>query len=269
MKYFKLTLCTILLLGFFVFYADAGVLIVSVQESLDKPGEAFTSKAFIDRNSMRVETRSNNQNNIIIFRNDKKVFWAVNQDEKSYTEMTKEDVKAMKKSMDEAMMQMEEQLKNMPPEQRVMMEKMMKGTMSTKPSKTVYKKTASSVKVNKWICDKYEGYVNGKKDMDVWTTDWKDLGLTQEHFNVMQGMSEFFSEFTKEGSSLFKVGSNAWEKEQGYSGVPVKTVSYTEGRAGYKMELREISEQDFAPALFDLPKGLMKKEFPMMGKPRR
>jgi len=92
--------------------------------------------------------------------------------------------------------------------------------------KTTYKKVAAGEKVNQWSCAKYEGYREDKKVNEIWTTDWKSLGLTPEAFKVMKDLGEFFENLAKEMAANFdKIGSEEWEKEQGYTGIPVKTLS--------------------------------------------
>jgi hypothetical protein len=256
-------LCAIFILGGFVFQVEAGMLMVSLQESYGQFKDRLISKAYVEKNHMRVETTGKNLDNIVIYRKDKGVFWFIDNKEKTFMEITKKDMQKMKTKMDEAMRMMEEQMKNMPPEQRKMMENMMKGRMPVQP-KTTYKKIASNLKVNQWVCDKYEGYLNGKKTKEIWTTDSRKLGLSQEYLAVMGGLSEFFGEVTKDHESFYKTGSKEWEKEQGYSGIPIKTITYSAGKIKDKTELKEIRRQDFASSLFDLPKGLMKKEYPRM-----
>ena len=60
--------------------------------------------------------------------------------------------------------------------------------------------------------------------------------------------------------SFYKVGSKEWEKKRGYSGFPVKTVSYSNGKTEKTTEVKEIRKQDFASSLFNLPKNSRKKE---------
>jgi hypothetical protein len=164
-------------------------------------------------------------------------------------------------------------MKNLPPEQRQMMEKMMqgRGMPAMQPAgatKIVYKKAASSEKVNQWACAKYEGYREAEKVKDVWTTDWKSFGLTAENFKLMQDLSEFFKDFAKDMAASFdQIGSEEWEKEQGYTGIPVKTLSYANGKLRDATEVTEVKQESLAATLFDLPPGLTKKEMPFKQMP--
>jgi hypothetical protein len=261
MKRFSLYLSLFFILAVCIGLSEAGVVITTVQESYGSSEGAYTSTAFISNTSMRMETNMNDQNQIVIYRNDRKVFWIINPEEKSYTELTKKDIRAIKGRMDQAMMQLQEQMKNMPPEQRAMMEQMMKGRAAPmKPKKTVYRKTGTGVKVNKWKCDTYEGFREGSRTNEVCTTGWRRLGLEQEQYDVIKGMGDFTSEFTKGVSSFFRAGSDEWEKEQGYPGVPVRTITYSMGKAQHKTEIREVRNERVDESLFDLPPGLRKQQ---------
>jgi hypothetical protein len=262
MKRFQAVLLAVLLLAGFIAYAEAGVVITSIDTSFEDPRDSGTGTAYIGDNGMRAEERAEGESNIVIFRSDKEVFWVINKADSSYTEMTKKDIKKIKGQMDEAMRMMQEQIKNMPPEQREMMKEMMKGKgMPAQPQKTVFKKVASGVRVGKWKCDKYEGYRGGQLTEEVCTTSWKKLGIDQKDFRVMQSMGEFMSELSPDAASGFNVGSDEWEKEQGYPGVPVRTVSYSMGKKVFQTEIKEIKKQRIDSSLFQLPKGLTKRHF--------
>jgi hypothetical protein len=260
MKRFQAILLAVLLLAGFMTFAEAGVIITSTDTSFDAPGDSGTSTAYIGDKGMRAETRAQGENSTIIFRSDKEVLWIINTAEKSYMEMTKQDIKKMKAQVDDAMRMMQEQMKNMPPEQRAMMEQMMKGqAMPAKPEKTVFKKISSGAKVNKWKCDTYKGYQGGKVTQEVCSTSWKKLGLDQKNFRVMERMGKFMSTLSPDAASQFSVGSDEWEKDQGFPGVSVRTTSYAMGRKVFQTEIKDIKKQRIDPSLFELPKGLRKK----------
>jgi hypothetical protein len=248
--------------------AGTGVVIVTTHTTTAQPEDKTTNKTYVDSDRMRMETQAMGGMQIVIFRQDKGLFWIIDQKGKTYMEITKQDFQQMKAKMNEAKAMMDERMKSLPPEQRQMMEKMMqgRGMPAMQPAgtiKTTYKKVASGEKVNQWVCAKYEGYREDNKVKEVWTTDWKSLGLTPESFKVMKDLGEFFEDFAKDMASSFdKIGSEEWEKEQGYSGIPVKTLSYADGKLRAATEVTEVKQESLSAALFDLPEGLTKKEMP-------
>src|SRR3990170_3608288 len=136
--------------------AWAGMGVGDEEESYGPPGKEATT-VYLGKDRMRTETKGSGRDQVFIYRGDRKLFWMLDNKEGTYTEMTREDVKKLKGRMDEAMKTYEEQMKNVPPEQRKMMEAMMKSRMPQQPPRTVYKKVASGVKVNRWVCDRYDG----------------------------------------------------------------------------------------------------------------
>lgn len=109
----KLARVLLLLVGFatvFAAQAQAGVLMVNVSKSFDQPDQARTDKIYIDKDRVRVEE---NAGQIAVFRQDKEVFWTIDPQTKTYTEMTRQDLEKLKSRMDEATRQMDEQMKNL------------------------------------------------------------------------------------------------------------------------------------------------------------
>src|SRR5262249_46834896 len=215
MKFFKLFCSVVCLMGICVSALAAGVLIVSNHDTASGQKGSTTVKAYIDKDRMRVETGDKEVEQIFIFRQDKERFWLINTKDQTYIEMTKQHLQKIKEQVDGAMAMIQEKMKNLPPEQRKMVEQMMQGKMPAaklEAPKMVYKKVASGEKINQWICDKYEGIAKENDREEVWTTDWRQAGITAEDLKVMQGMGEFFAEFTKNQPFLLHIGAKDWEK---------------------------------------------------------
>lgn len=267
MKFWKV-LCGVL--GVFLMPAaalNAGVTISTTHTTTAQPNDKSINKMYIDSDRLRMEVQNLGASQIVIFRQDKGLFWVITAKDKTYMEITKQDLQAMQAKMSEAKSMMDDKMKNLPPAQREMMEKMMKGRMPMAPGaatiKTTYKKVAAGAKVNQWVCAQYEGYREDKKVKEVWTTDWKSLGLTAETFNLMKNLGEFFEDFANEMAADYdRVGSEEWEKAQGYAGIPVKTLQYSDGQLRSTTEITEVRQESLAASLFDLPAGLTKKEMP-------
>ncbi len=240
--------------------AWAGLVMVYEQESYGRPGKE-TSTMYVGKDAMRTESKGSGRDQVFIFRGDRKLFWMIDNREGTYTEITREDLKKMKGRMDEAMKEYEEQMKNVPPEQRQMVEAMMKGRMPQKPPRTAYKKVASGVKVNRWNCDRYDGYLGREKNEEVWTADAGQLDLRPEELQVLDDVRDFMEEFSKQDLPFFRAGKGKRGKEgSDLSGVPVRMIRYADGKKHKRMELTEVQRKDVAPSLFEVPAGMKKKE---------
>ncbi|MDD5529106.1 MAG: DUF4412 domain-containing protein [bacterium] len=241
------------MIAFLTISSGAGVIMIS--KASNNTADVTDVKMYLDKDCMRVDTKAGGEEQSFIFRKDKETFWVINYKEKSFREITKKDLQEIKAKIEEAVKMME----NLPPEQKEMIEKMMKGQMSGNTPKIVYKKISSGEKVNQWVCNKYEGYLDNKKEEEIWTTDWEKLGLSINDFKVMQSIGEFMGEFSKGlGSSFYKVGTE--ENKQNYIGIPIKTINYSDNEITYTTELKEIQRQNLTSSLFDVPSGFKKTE---------
>jgi Domain of unknown function (DUF4412) len=254
-----LTLAVVVLAaGMLASSVEAGLLMAYRQEVPGRPAKATT--VYVERDRMRTETRGERLDQVIIFRGDRKLYWVIDNREGTYTEITREDLKKLQGRMDEAKKTYEEQMKKMTPEQRKMVEAMMKDRMPVQPPRTVYRKTASGVKVNRWVCDRYDGVQEGEKKEEVWTADPKQLEVRPEEFRVFDDIRDFSEEFSKQGLRFYRMETAGGKKESGYAGVPVRIIRYSRGKPLERMELTEVRRKDAAPSLFELPGGLKKKE---------
>ena len=174
-----------------------------------------------------------------------------------------------------AMAQMQEALKNMPPEQRARMEAMMKGRgaampgAAPAPAKPEYRKVGTAT-VGKWTCDKYEGYTNGQKTNEVCTVDPKVLGFSVTDFQIQRDVTEFFKGLQQLGGGMMPQQSLAFgtPEDQGFSGIPVRSVSHSGGRE-IVSELADAKRQAFTDATFQVPAGYQKNDLFGRGRGRR
>jgi hypothetical protein len=236
--------------------AAAGVLIVEKTIMGDSPPQ--THRVQIDRDWMRMEHQMSGEQQAFVFDGTRQVIWIVNLDKKTYSEMTKADVDRLGGQMTEAMARMQEQLKNLPPDQRAMVEQMMKGRgMGATAPKTVYRK-AGTDRVGRWACDRYEGYQNTRKTSELCTVDPAALGFVPADFEVSRKLAEFFRKLVPQNAeNLFAIGK---VEEQGFAGVPVRRV-FSVGQQQTTTEMTEVTRQTFPPSTFEVPAGFKKVPF--------
>jgi hypothetical protein len=237
--------------------ADAGVLIV--EKTTVAGGAPQTHQIQIDKDAMRVEHEVGpGEKGAVVFDGAKQLLWIVNYDKKSYTEMTKADVDRMGQQMGDATARVQEQLRNLPPDQRAQVEAMMKsrGMPGVKAGpRTTYRKVGTDT-VGRWTCDRYEGYLEAQKTSELCTVDPKVLGLTAADFDVARKLADYFRQLMpNQAESMFRVGQG---DEQGFSGVPVRRVVLAGSRPSTS-EMTEVSRQTFAPSTFEVPAGFRKQ----------
>ena len=142
----------LLLLGCLAGAAQAGTVIQ--QQELQPGGSQARQQVtiYVDAGKLRVEGENPGSGKYaLIFDQAKQVTWMADLGKGTYMEFTAAQVQGMANQMQSAMRQMEAEMANMPPDQRAMMEQMMKGRMGAMgggaaPPKTVREK-AQGVKV--------------------------------------------------------------------------------------------------------------------------
>jgi len=247
-----------LLLAAWPLSAAGGVLIVEKTTTGDGPPR--THHVQIDRDWMRVEHQMSGDKGAFIFDGAREMVLMVNYDRKTYSEMTKADVERLGSQMSSAMAQMQEAMKKMSPEQRVMMESMMKGRMAAvgAPAQpTTYKKVGTGT-VGRWTCDRYEGYRNDQKTSELCTVDPSVLGFVPGDFEVSRKLAEFFKKLVPQNAEdLFSLGK---PDEGGFSGVPVRRV-FSMGQRQITTETADVTRQSFPPSTWEVPAGFTKKPY--------
>src|ERR1019366_6935771 len=115
--------------------------------------------------------------------------------------MDKAQMKAMGQQMSKAVEQMQAQMATMPPEQRKMMEDMMKGKMgamggaTAKP--TISLKELGSEKVGSYNTTHYEMLTNGERTQEIWAAPFDQAMISPADFKTFQEMAKFFEGITR------------------------------------------------------------------------
>jgi len=207
-----------------------------------------------DKISMGMEDRG------VIFRGDKNVLWIIDTPQKTYTEMTEEDARAMGEKVNDAMAQMKEAMKNMPPEQRAMMEKMMSGKMAQlKESKRTVTPLHQEKTINGFKCSGYK--VEGEGDeLEVWSADPKELKIKPEDMSAFKDFAAFMQSALpgmEQISDLVKDFDHP--REDQVPGFPVLTIAKNkDGSEAWRNELVQVDHDKIPASAFELPEGLTK-----------
>jgi hypothetical protein len=249
--------------------AADGILIA--QKTTNASGTVTTHQIEIEKTRMRAESDAvGGRKTKMVFDGTAQVMRTIDDEAKTYTEMSKADMDRMGAQMSGAMAQIQEQMKNMPPEARKRMEAAMQGRGASAGASagavapTEYKKTGTD-KVGKWNCDRYEGTRNGEKVSELCTVPPATLGFTPGDFEVTRQMAEFFSKLVPQGGDqMFRIGS---PEANGFAGLPVRTVIFRNGALSLTSEITDASRQSFPDSIFAVPAGYTKRDM-MAGRGR-
>jgi len=230
-------------------------------ESKGPDGPPSKGKMMVETDRLRIDSTDG----AVIFRGDKQVLWMVSEKDKSYRELTKADVQKMADQMGAVMPQIEEQLKGMSPEDRAMVESMMKGKMGAAmagaTAKKTFVKTGGTETVNGFACSIYDTMRGQEKVGRMWVTDYKSLGVTRDDMKVFDSMMAFIDPLMgpmKDMVSGLIQKSGSPDDHTAVPGFPIRTV--TTGKKGDRTEeVKSFKHETIPASVFELPAGLKKQ----------
>jgi hypothetical protein len=166
--------------------------------------------------------------------------------------------------MNEAMAKLQEQLKNMPPERRAMVEKMMKGRMSgmgapppaPAPSKVVA--TGRTGSAGGYACEVYEVSRAGVKHREMCVTGWANIGGGAGLGVVMKDMAAFTKEMMSTVTKSMGVSGqpgNPFDFVDQVEGFPVSTRHFENGQLKSESVLESMEERSLDGSIFAPPAG--------------
>jgi len=190
----------------------------------------------------------------------------VNDRDKTFTEITEDDVKRMKGQMDAMRAQMAERTKNMTPEQRAQMESMMgpraaemlKG--DAKPAVWKFEALGQKKTVNGFACEMYRVLLDGQPHEEDCISPWSAHLVDRAVFSGLEKFGESMNENLGVGSGL---GMPVLHQ---FPGMPIsRVILLPDGSRGEESQVKSIGHGAVPAAKFAPPPGYTKKDLPQMG----
>jgi hypothetical protein len=223
--------------------AAAGVRMQTEETDLQTK-EVTKQEILIDSDRLRVNM-TGKTNTSVLFLTDggKNRMLMLDRAKNEYTEIDQATIDQMGNQMQGMMSQMA----NMPPEQRAMMEQMMRGRMgaAAPPAKTVYSPKGSAT-VAGFPCSKYEGVRGTEKVVEVCASRPAELKFAAADFQVYEKMKEFTSGLQRAFASMpMMANSLSGLSEAGFEGYPVTKTTFSAGKADKTTELKLLERATF------------------------
>jgi hypothetical protein len=202
----------------------------------------------------------------MIFQGDEMVI--VNHGEKTYLRITEKSVSELAKQMEKAtaaMKQMQEQLANMPLQQRQMMEKMFKGKMPGMPAAVpaIRLEKGDAGNFDSYSRNYYKLFIGDEFRQQMCAASADQVTGSEELMAAAKNMQEFSRKLT-EAVPQIPMGSTLKETFGVMSqmdGFPVVTREYEDGKFVRERFLSSAETVSFSPDHFSPPKGYKEKEF--------
>jgi len=201
----------------------------------------------------------------MVFRGDQGKLIMINHEDKTYIVLDEAAMEALGSRMDQVMSQMEEALKDVPPEKRDMVRKMMKERMpgtAWGEAQELQIKKAGSGKVDGYSCTKYDIYKGDEKTMQHCVAPWDKIDGGSEMKSAMLGMGDFMDQMAEKFSRSSSIAGpgvqserNMFKQLRKLDGFPVQTIIYAQDKAVGESNLVSSKEETVDPAAFEPPPG--------------
>lgn len=218
-------------------------------EEKEKDEKPETTNTYISKGMIVFESKEN----VFIFDFKKEIIKIIDHDEKSYAEGTVDEYISFMEGMHSKMM---ERMEEIPPQQRKMMEEMMK---MMQPKISIRKLDKS---------EKILGYDTNVYEIEVETGGMYPVKTKSENY-ISPDLKFVPSEISKEDAEKISKKFEKIRDKFGFSniiekieeGFILKSVSYdAKGKEIYKSQAILINKGEIPPALIQIPKGYKKEE---------
>jgi len=253
--------------------AHAGTVLETINRDLSRNGASTTIHTWAQNGMMRVESQPDKSTarSTMIFKND--TIYAINHQDKSYYAMDRESMKRIAEQINPALKMLQERMKDMTPEQRAQMEKMMGGRLppgaGAAEKKTELKRTARADKVSGYSCSYVQVLEDGVLTDEMCVAPGKTLKGSDELMTAATKMADLMREMmsTMDAPWLKQMAEKQVQNFAELGGIPVLSRHFEAGAPQSETTLTSMRSEAVAASLFEIPAGYTQKD--MMGAPAR
>jgi len=250
--------------------ASAGV-VLEIETQDHRLNESGSVLALVDGKDLKMTITSggDQEKNEMIFRGERREMVVVDHDDKSYMVIDEAMIDSIGEQLRGYEAQMREALKDVPPEQRAMVEQMMKGRMPSPAkaparSKVEFRNTGERDTKNGYTSVKYEATTDGRKTLEYWVTDWDNVDGGDDAVEAFQAMAGFLTQMLDSMPSFGvdeDADDNPFEHMNEMDGFPVLTYEYaSDGSIASESWLHSSTQKEVDPAEFEPPSAYERRE---------
>ena len=254
----KAQLCSAALVAALAAAAQADVVMVMETKNMAADaGAPATQEMTIAPDKLAGRIRSGGQEQQMIFRGDKKLLWMIDSAGKSYMELTQSGLTAMGEQVNAAM---NERLAQLPADQRVQAEAMLKARLGEGAAATVIdaKNTGERKTVEGHACTKWDLFRDGQKSGEAWVAPRSEFKVTPADFQIFASLVQFFDAIRKSmpmAQALWRNG-DTFAMFQKLDGVPVLTRRMDGDKVLGETTMKSLERKTAAVTTYALPEGL-------------
>ena len=241
--------------------AHAGTKLETVNRDLSG-GRTTTINTWAQGGMMRVETQPNEST--MIFKDD--TIYAISHKDKSYIAMDRASMQRMAEQLNPALQMLQERMKDMTPEQRAQMEKMLGGRIpgaSGEPEKKQeIKRTSRNDKINGYSCTFVEVREDGVLTDELCVVPGSALKGSAEVMESARKMAAVLKDMMANVDMpwLKQMSQKQMQNFEALGGIPVLSRHFYDGKPQSETTLSNITSEKLAATLFEVPAGYTKKD---------
>jgi len=227
--------------------------------------ETERSRIYAQSGKIRMEQSDGNETSAtMIFLGNE--FLYIDQREKSYIVMDEAMLDEVSAKMNEAMKEMEAQLASMPPEQRAMVEQMMKGQMQGMTAQQAPSSSGPRVEATgsgewkSYKCRQYAVFEGAEKVQDICAAELDEVDGADEVIETLRNMAAYITKMTESLPMRSDDRINPGELMDEIDGFPVHTIDYKNGVVARETSLDSVTEQDLDEGMFAAPEGYRRQD---------
>jgi hypothetical protein len=245
----------------------------SVYEMAENGGTGVADTILVQDRRLRIETAptGNTPASTVIFADG--ALLLLDDDERSYYRITLAALEELSGEFNAAMEQMQAEFANLPPEQRAMMERMMRGRM---PNMAAMMQAAPAIRieqgaadnVNGYSCVEHAVYVNDALTQVACAADYGSVPGAEDVAAVLEDMRGFFERLRGAMPPVLAGPRNSpFDTMSRVEGLPVRTRTYVNGSVLQEIVLSSVETRDIAESRFEVPAGYTEQSLMPQGGP--
>lgn len=254
--------------------AGAGVRASTSSSDSASKGQDVTTELAMDGHRLRMDVNDASGQQppmTMLFDGSKSELILINHGDKSLTRLDDKTGQAIRARMEAARRQMAERLKQLPPEQREMAEKMLSGHLGmaglddpkARPTPAPVKVTATgrTESVGGRSCRVFRVRRADAEPAEICAESWADAGVTEKDLLALEQLGEFQTRMVEEvGGQGMPAMHHPFDLFRQVQGIPLRT-RQKDGEGGVReTTFTEIRKADVPESTFDIPAGYSERQ---------
>lgn len=200
-------------------------------------------------------SESEKPSSVMIFDASNRTLTLMDANQRTYTKVDEASARDIRRQIDAAIEEAEEQIKALPPQQQEMMRSMMAEVLNygEKVPRVEIRRDGGADAVDGVACERVTMTYDGEPGLEACIAGHEELGISKADNDSVVAMFAFLTDFA---NTVMPSGSkDGWELS-GMDGIPVLA---KDAAGGEVSRLKSVNDDPLTPELFGIPEGFTEK----------